>query len=94
MCLYDDIILKNNPDTKPENLHIILGPHIKNCCYQVDQERKEYFCYDGNKSSQTGINTHNFIENFLKLKKDEIFVNAITEYIDLTVDKTEEQIKR
>lgn len=42
----------------------------------VEKERKEYFCYDGNKSSQTGINTHNFIENFLKLKKDEIlFLN-------------------
>lgn len=38
-----NLILQNNPQSKIENLHFILGPHIKNCCYQIDEERKNYF---------------------------------------------------
>lgn len=42
----------------------------------VEKEYKEYFYYDGNKGSQTGKNTHRFIENFLKIEKNEIlFLN-------------------
>jgi polyphenol oxidase len=28
---------------KPENFCVALGPHIHDCCYNVDQERAEYF---------------------------------------------------
>ncbi len=28
---------------KPENLRVILGPHIRSCCYTVDSERADYF---------------------------------------------------
>jgi len=30
-------------DAKPENLRVILGPHIRSCCYTVDTERADYF---------------------------------------------------
>lgn len=27
----------------PEGFHVILGPHIRSCCYTVDDERAQYF---------------------------------------------------
>ncbi len=30
-------------NAKPENIKVILGPHIKNCCYEIDANRSEYF---------------------------------------------------
>lgn len=27
----------------PEGFHVILGPHIRSCCYTVDEERARYF---------------------------------------------------
>ncbi len=29
--------------TKPEDFYIVLGPHIRNCCYNVDEKRRCYF---------------------------------------------------
>ncbi|MBO4404663.1 MAG: polyphenol oxidase family protein [Treponema sp.] len=29
--------------TKNEDFFVVLGPHIRNCCYNVDKERAEYF---------------------------------------------------
>ena len=65
-----NIILKNNPDTKPENLHFIFGPHIKNCCYQVDQERKEYFSKNFTPECITQIDE----KIYLSLEKANLFV--------------------
>ena len=65
-----NIILKKNPDTKPENLHFILGPHIKNCCYQVDQERKEYFSKNFTPDCITKIDE----KIYLSLEKANLFV--------------------
>lgn len=28
---------------KPENIRVIMGPHIRSCCYTVDEERADYF---------------------------------------------------
>ncbi|MBQ1197918.1 MAG: polyphenol oxidase family protein, partial [Spirochaetaceae bacterium] len=72
-----NIILKKNPESKPENLHIILGPHIKNCCYQVDQERKEYFSKNFTPECITQLNG----KIYLSLEKANLFVlekNGIT----------------
>lgn len=30
-------------NAKPENLRVILGPHIRDCCYTVDSDRADYF---------------------------------------------------
>lgn len=30
-------------NARPENLRVILGPHIRSCCYTVDAERADYF---------------------------------------------------
>lgn len=30
-------------DAKPSDFRVILGPHIRQCCYTVDAERAEYF---------------------------------------------------
>lgn len=32
-----------NYDAKPENFYVILGPHIRNCCYIVTEERADFF---------------------------------------------------
>lgn len=29
--------------TTPENLAVVIGPHIRDCCYRVDKNRAEYF---------------------------------------------------
>lgn len=29
--------------TSPENLAVVIGPHIRDCCYRVDKARSEYF---------------------------------------------------
>lgn len=29
--------------TSPENLAVVIGPHIRGCCYRVDKTRSEYF---------------------------------------------------
>lgn len=29
--------------SKSENVKVIIGPHIKECCYEIDKERAEYF---------------------------------------------------
>ena len=65
-----NIILKNNPDSKPENLHFILGPHIKNCCYQVDKEREEYFSKNFTPDCITKIDG----KIYLSLEKANLFV--------------------
>ena len=65
-----NIILTNNPDSKPENLHFILGPHIKNCCYQVDKERKEYFSKNFTPDCITKIDE----KIYLSLEKANLFV--------------------
>jgi YfiH family protein len=36
----DEMILFGS---KPENVHIIIGPYIKSCCYSVDRNRKKIF---------------------------------------------------
>ncbi len=38
---------------KPENLRVILGPHIRSCCYTVDAERADYFRRGFGESSVT-----------------------------------------
>ena len=65
-----NIILKKNPESKPENLHFILGPHIKNCCYQVDKEREEYFSKNFTPDCITKIDE----KIYLSLEKANLFV--------------------
>lgn len=38
---------------KSENLRVILGPHIRSCCYTVDSERADYFRRGFGESSVT-----------------------------------------
>ncbi len=28
---------------KAENFHVVIGPHIKRCCYSIDENRAQYF---------------------------------------------------
>ena len=65
-----NIILKKNPESKPENLHFILGPHIKNCCYQVDKEREEYFSKNFTPDCITKIDE----KIYLSLEKANLFI--------------------
>lgn len=37
------LILQKNFNSKAENISVVIGPHIKNCCYIVDSNRAEYF---------------------------------------------------
>lgn len=34
---------KENFGAKPENICVVMGPHIHDCCYIIDQERASYF---------------------------------------------------
>jgi len=36
-------LAEKNYSSKPEDIKIVLGPHIHDCCYIVDEERARYF---------------------------------------------------
>ena len=36
-------LLKTEYDSRPEHILVAIGPHIRNCCYIVDDERAAYF---------------------------------------------------
>lgn len=36
-------LMKSEYGTKPEDLCVVIGPHIRDCCYIVNQERADYF---------------------------------------------------
>lgn len=36
-------LAEKNYGSKPEDFMVIIGPHIRDCCYIVDQERADYF---------------------------------------------------
>lgn len=33
-----------NYEGRPEDFSLVIGPHIRDCCYIVNEERAEYFC--------------------------------------------------
>ncbi len=37
------VLMCKNHGTRPENISVILGPHIRECCYIVNAERADYF---------------------------------------------------
>ncbi|MCQ2587181.1 MAG: polyphenol oxidase family protein [Treponema sp.] len=37
------LLAQKNYGSKPEDFSVVIGPHIKNCCYIVNEERAEYF---------------------------------------------------
>ncbi len=37
------LLMCKNHGARPENISVILGPHIRECCYIVNAERAEYF---------------------------------------------------
>lgn len=83
-----NLILQNNPQSKLENLHFILGPHIKNCCYQVDEERKKYFSKNFTPECITQINDKIFLSlekaNLYLLEKIGIPKNHIVSFSECT----------
>ena len=36
-------IMCEHYNSKPENICVVIGPHIGSCCYNVDKERADYF---------------------------------------------------
>lgn len=57
---------EKNYNAKSENFRIIIGPHIHNCCYKVDQERENYFNTNFAKDSSTN--------GMLSLKKANLYL--------------------
>ncbi len=60
--------------TKKENVHITIGPHIHDCCYNVDPERVTFF------SAHFGANCINWREEIPYLSLQQANLNALNDF--------------
>ncbi len=47
-------------NSRPENFCVILGPHIRNCCYIVNKERADYFIENFTPECITKLNSEEY----------------------------------
>lgn len=55
-----------NYNSKPEDFCVILGPHIRNCCYLVNEERADFFIKNFSEECVESFNDEN--QSFLAKK--------------------------
>lgn len=59
-------LAENHYGAKAENFHIVLGPHIHDCCYIVHKERAEFFTKEFTPKCVEPLNLDNSSENEAK----------------------------